>query len=49
MAVFFTFNCLDVAESTKLIGRIGFQKFFDPWVDAQYPTAVDVDCFPCSF
>ena len=28
---------------------MSFNKEFDPWVDAQFPTLQDIDCFPCSF
>ena len=43
------FVIVDIANSSKLVGRIDAQKFFDPWVNAQVPTPVNPDEHPCLF
>jgi len=43
------FAMLDKPNSTKLIGRLSTNLFFDPWVNAQVPTPVNPDHHPCLY
>ena len=37
------------SDSSKMIGRIGWNNFFDRWVNALLPSRVDPDHHPCAF
>jgi hypothetical protein len=43
-------SCADIANSSKLIGRVSFSYYFDPWVNETVAgTPIDVDKNPCAY